>query len=77
MAVAYGLSANNSKISVKWNDDATRKDTQQAKMNKINEINAGICAEWEYRREFLGEDEATAKANVPPKPVLTSPFDLA
>ena len=77
MAAAYGLGANNSKIIVKWNDDATRKDTQQAKINKINEINAGICAEWEYRCEFLGEDEATAKANVPPKPVLTSPFDLA
>lgn len=60
-----------------WNDDATRKDTQQAKMNMLNEISAGICSKEEYREKFFGEDKVTAKANVPPEPVQTSPFDLA
>ncbi|MGP1459845.1 MAG: phage portal protein [Treponema sp.] len=77
MAAAYGLGANNSKIKVMWNDDATRKDTQQAKMNMLNEISAGICSKEEYREKFFGEDKVTAKANVPPEPVQTSPFDLA
>ena len=77
MAAAYGLGANNSKIAVTWNDDATRKDMQQAKINMLNEISAGICSKKEYRVKFFGEDEATARANVPPEPVQVSPFDLA
>lgn len=77
MAAAYGLGANNSKIAVTWNDDATRKDIQQAKINMLNEISAGICSKEEYRVKFFGEDEATARANVPPEPVQASPFDLA
>ena len=28
------------------------------------------------RRDFYGEDEAAAKANVPPEPVAARPFDL-
>lgn len=77
MAAAYGLGSNDSHITVTWNDDATRKDIERAKITKINEINAGICDKWEYRRDFFGEDELTAKANVPIEPVQSSPFDLA
>ena len=77
MAAAYGLGANDAKIAVTWNDDETRKDTQQAKMNMLNEINAGICSKAEYREKFYGEDKATAIANVPPEPVMSTPFDLA
>lgn len=65
MAAAYGIGQNNATITVTWNDDQTRKDMAQAKAMRITEINAGISAPWEYRRDFYGEDEATAKANVP------------
>ncbi len=77
MAAAYQLGANNAEIVIKWNDDQTRKDIQQAKQTAMQEISAGVKNKWEYRRDFYGEDEATAKANVPPEPVITSPFDLA
>ena len=62
--------------TIKWNDDQTRKDIQQAKQTAMQEISAGVLNKWEYRRDFYGEDEATAKANVPPEPVASSPFDL-
>lgn len=68
MAAAYRLGANNPKITVKWSDDQTRKDMQQAKQTAMQEITAGIKNKWEYRRDFFGEDEETAKANTPPEP---------
>ena len=77
MAAAYGLGSNDSHITVTWNDDATRKDALQAKQLEMQEISAGIRDKWEYRRDFFGEDEITAKANVPIEPVQSSPFDLA
>ena len=77
MAAAYGLGSNDSHITITWNDDATRKDIMQAKQQEIQEINAGIRDKWEYRRDFFGEDELTARANVPIEPVQSSPFDLA
>lgn len=77
MAAAYGLGSNDSHITVTWNDDATRKDAVQAKQLEMQEISVGIRDKWEYRRDFFGEDEITAKANVPIKPVQSSPFDLA
>ena len=83
MAAAYGLQgapAVNSKpeelYTIKWNDDQTRKDIQQAKLTALQEISAGVLNKWEYRHDFYGEDEAAAKANVPPEPVAASPFDL-
>ena len=83
MAAAYGLPdapAGNTKpeelYTIKWNDDQTRKDIQQAKQTALQEISAGVLNKWEYRRDFYGEDEAAAKANVPPEPVAASPFDL-
>lgn len=83
MAVAYGLPdapAGNAKpeelYTIKWNDDQTRKDIQQAKQTALQEISAGVLNKWEYRRDFYGEDEAAAKANVPPEPAAASPFDL-
>lgn len=77
MAAAYGVGPNNSVITIKWNDDQTRKDMQQAKITALQEISAGVKNKWEYRRDFFGEDEATAKANVPPEPTFTTPFDMA
>lgn len=83
MAAAYGLPdapAGNAKpeelYTIKWNDDQTRKDIQQAKQTALQEISAGVLNKWEYRRDFYGEDEAAAKANVPPEPAAASPFDL-
>jgi hypothetical protein len=63
--------------TIKWNDDQTRKDIQQAKQTAMQEISAGVLNKWEYRRDFYGEDEATAKANVPPEPEYSAPFGLA
>lgn len=83
MAAAYGLPdapAGTAKpeelYTIKWNDDQTRKDIQQAKQTALQEISAGVLNKWEYRRDFYGEDEAAAKANVPPEPAAASPFDL-
>lgn len=83
MAAAYGLPdapAGTAKpeelYTIKWNDDKTRKDIQQAKQTALQEISAGVLNKWEYRRDFYGEDEAAAKANVPPEPAAASPFDL-
>ncbi|MCQ2485836.1 MAG: phage portal protein [Clostridia bacterium] len=61
---------------IKWNDDQTRKDITQAKQLALQEVNAGVRNKWEYRRDFYGEDEETAKANAPADPVANSPFDL-
>ncbi len=77
MAAAYKIGPNDAEITIKWNDDQTRKDIQQAKQTAMQEISAGVKNKWEYRRDFYGEDEATAKANVPPDPVISTPFDLA
>jgi A118 family predicted phage portal protein len=83
MAAAYGLPdapAVNAKpeelYTIKWNDDQTRKDIQQAKQTAILEINAGVLNKWEYRRDFYGEDEVAAKANVPEEPVAPDPFNF-
>ena len=83
MAAAYeiaGAPAANHKAeelyTIKWNDDQTRKDIQQAKQTAMQEISAGVLNKWEYRRDFYGEDEATAKANVPPEPIAAEPFGL-
>ena len=63
--------------TIKWCDDQTRKDITQAKQTALQEISAGVLNKWEYRRDFMGEDEATAKANVPPEPIAADPFGLA
>ena len=83
MAEAYqleGAPAANHKLeelyTIKWNDDQTRKDIQQAKQTALQEISAGVMNKWEYRRDFYGEDEAQAKANVPPEPTLANPFGM-
>lgn len=83
MAAAYQLpgapAANHQTedlYTIKWNDDQTRKDIVQAKQTAMQEISAGVLNKWEYRRDFYGEDEATAKANVPPEPVAAEPFGL-
>ena len=84
MAEAYGIKGapaashkTEELYTIKWNDDQTRKDIQLAKQTALQEISAGVMNKWEYRRDFYGEDEAQAKANVPPEIVAPSPFDLA
>jgi hypothetical protein len=62
--------------TIKWCDDQTRKDIVQAKQIAMQEISAGVLNKWEYRRDFMGEDEITAKANVPPEPMAVAPFGL-
>ena len=81
MARAYkikGAPTQNDKelYSIKWNDDQTRKDITQAKQLAMQEISAGVLNKWEYRRDFYGEDENTAKALVPPEPTIAAPFGL-
>lgn len=76
MAAAYKLGANNSRIRVVWNDDQTRKDVSAAKTMAITEINAGVRNKWEYRWDFYGEDENTAKANVPEEPAVADLFNF-
>ena len=66
---AYMLSAYtgipfNSDCEVTYND-MSRKDPQQEKQIAMQEVSAGLKQKWEYRRDFYGEDEETAKANVP------------
>ena len=76
MAAAYKLGANNAKITITWNEDATRKDMTAAKQLAMQEINTGVKNKWEYRRDFFGEDEAAAKANVPVEPTPADPFNF-
>ena len=81
MARAYqikGAPTQNDKelYSIKWNDDQTRKDITQAKQLAMQEISAGVLNKWEYRSDFYGEDENTAKALVPPEPTIAAPFGL-
>ena len=76
MAAAYRLGTNNSKITITWNEDATRKDMTAAKHLAMQEISAGVKNKWEYRWDFYGEDEAQAKANAPIEPVPADPFNF-
>lgn len=76
MAAAWNLGPDDSEIVIKWNDDETRKDITAAKQVAMQEISAGVKNKWEYRKEFYGEDEATAKANTPTEPVYDNPFSL-
>lgn len=76
MAAAYGLGANNAGIKVTWNNDATRKDETAAKQMALQEINAGVKNKWEYRKDFFGEDENTARANTPEEPAAADPFNF-
>lgn len=80
MAQAYGLKGSarteEELFIIKWNDDQTRKDIHQAKQTALQEIGAGVLNKWEYRKTFFGEDEETAKANIPTEEVSQSPFSL-
>lgn len=66
---AYMLSAFlnvpfNDEIEITFNDIA-RKDVVLMRQEALQELNAGILNKWEYRMKFYGEDEETAKLNVP------------
>ena len=45
--------------------DSILTDEETDRRLMLNEIASGIRAPWEYRVRFLGEDEETAKVNVP------------
>lgn len=47
--------------------DSILTDEETDRQLMLNEIAAGIRAPWEYRVRFLGEDEETAKKNLPPQ----------
>lgn len=59
-------------LGVKFDDeiqivfnDMIRKDPQQMKLTAMQEVSAGLLDKHEYRQMFYGEDEETARANVP------------
>ena len=59
-------------LGVKFDDeikivfnDMSRKDPQQMKLTAMQEVSAGLLDKHEYRQMFYGEDEETARANVP------------
>lgn len=52
------------RISVMF-DDSIITDTAAEKTQDMAEVSAGLMNEWEYRMKWYGEDEETAKANVP------------
>lgn len=74
MAAAYGAGANDARIRVTWNNDATRKDETAAKQMALQEIGAGVKNKWEYRRDFYGEDEEKAKESTPEDAGIPDPF---
>lgn len=76
MAAAYRLGSGNSDIRIIWNDDTTRKDMTAAKQMALQEVSQGVKNKWEYRKDFFGEDEEQARANVPEEPVAASPFNF-
>lgn len=47
-------------ISYYW-DDSLIVDSEAQRMIDLQEVAAGIMAEWEYRMKYYGEDEETAK----------------
>ena len=64
MASAYLGVKFDDDIKITFND-MTRKDPQQMKLTAMQEVSAGLLGKHEYRQMFYGEDEETAKANVP------------
>lgn len=64
LAFYNGLYTSGYEFLCKFNDSIlTDEETDRQLM--MNEIAAGIRAPWEYRVAFLGEDEETAKNNLP------------
>jgi len=66
---AYMLSAYESipfdaEIAVTFND-VTRKNPQLMKQEDRTDVLNGIMQKYEYRMKYYGEDEETAKQNVP------------
>jgi hypothetical protein len=70
------LNGFNKEVNVSVNyDDSIIEDTGARKGQMLAEVQAGIANKWEYRMEFYGEDEATAKSKVP-KNGETNYFDF-
>lgn len=64
MLSAYQSVPFNPEISITY-DDSDRKDASMERQADLMEVNAGLMQKWEYRMKHYGEDEETAKANVP------------
>jgi A118 family predicted phage portal protein len=60
------LNGFNKEVNVTVNyDDSIIEDTGARKGQMLAEVQAGIANKWEYRMEFYGEDEETAKGKEP------------
>jgi A118 family predicted phage portal protein len=60
------LNGFNKEVTVTVNyDDSIIEDTGARKGQMLAEVQAGIANKWEYRMEFYGEDEETAKKKEP------------
>jgi A118 family predicted phage portal protein len=60
------LNGFNKEVNVTVNyDDSIIEDTGARKAQMLAEVQAGIANKWEYRMEFYGEDEETAKGKEP------------
>ncbi len=70
MASAYLGVKFDPEVTVKFND-LIRKDPVQMKQIAMQEVAASLKGRHEYRMEFYGEDEATARMNTPEQTVDT------
>lgn len=64
MLSAYNNIPFNDEITITY-DESDRKDSSIQRAEDIQEVSANIMNKWEYRMKHYGEDEETAKANVP------------
>ena len=64
MASAYTGVPFNDTIEVSWADGLRKDPVQERQLDKAD-VAAGLMNKYEYRMKWYGEDEATAKANVP------------
>ena len=59
------LGGNNAETEIAVNfDDSIIEDTGTKRQQFLQEISQGLRAPWEYRKEFFGETEEEAKANI-------------
>lgn len=64
MLSAYENKPFNAEIEITY-DEADRKDPSMQRQEDLAEVGSGVMNKWEYRMKHYGEDEETAKSNVP------------
>ena len=50
--------------SADW-DDSVVEDAETKRKHDLEDLAAGVLSAWEYRMRHYGEDEETAKKNIP------------